>query len=280
MVEPVRRPFWRARLASAFATRLRSYRRQPRQWRLLAPAVFMLAGLLFVTSAVSSGGIGLRAGDFTDLDGLANSERHDVEGLRAHAAQLDAQVNRLSSRLGRDAPTALQRKVDALRGPVGLDPVRGPGVTVVLNDAPHDIQNSALNDPNVDISNLLVHQQDIQAVANALWAGGAEAMTIQGQRVVATTGIKCVGNSVVLHDVPYAPPYTIRAIGPTAQMLQSIAQSPYVDLYMEWVNSKYHLGWALTVNPELRLPGFTGSTELRYARPLTAGAKRSEGTVR
>ena len=52
-----------------------------------------------------------------------------------------------------------------------------------------------------------MHQQDIQAVVNALWAGGAEAMTIQGQRVISTTGIKCVGNTVVLHGVPYSPPY-------------------------------------------------------------------------
>ena len=50
-------------------------------------------------------------------------------------------------------------------------------------------------------------------MVNALWSGGAEAMTIQGQRVIATTGIKCVGNTVVLHGVPYAPPYVISAIG-------------------------------------------------------------------
>ena len=64
-----------------------------------------------------------------------------------------------------------------------------------------------------------MHQQDIQAVVNALWAGGAEAMTIQGQRVVSTTGIKCVGNVVILHGVPYSPPYRISAIGPTDDML-------------------------------------------------------------
>ena len=44
-------------------------------------------------------------------------------------------------------------------------------------------------------------------MVNALWRGGAEAMTIQGQRVISTTGIKCVGNTVVLHGIPYAPPY-------------------------------------------------------------------------
>ena len=50
-------------------------------------------------------------------------------------------------------------------------------------------------------------------MVNALWSGGAEAMTLQKQRVISTTGIKCVGNTVVLHGVPYAPPYEITAIG-------------------------------------------------------------------
>ena len=84
----------------------------------------------------------------------------------------------------------------------------GPTVSVTLDDAPSSV---AANGVDADL--LVVHQQDIQAVVNALWSGGAEAMTIQGQRVISTTGIKCVGNTVVLHGVPYAPPYVISAIG-------------------------------------------------------------------
>ncbi len=276
MVEPTRRQLWRARLAAAYAVRHRSYRRQPLAWRLLAPAVFLLAGLLFVTSAVSSGGIGLRAGDYTDLAGLASSQRLGVERLRTQAAALNSQVNELSAGLGSDSPRKLQAQIDALRGPVGLDPVHGPGLTVTLDDAPRDVQNS-LDNPDVDVSDLLVHQQDIQAVANALWAGGAEAMTIQGQRVVATTGIKCVGNSVVLHDVPYAPPYRISAIGPVDQMMQSIDDTPYIDFYLQVVE-RYDLGWNVDVEPDLRMPGFVGSTDLRYAKPATSPSKGTSGS--
>ena len=54
-------------------------------------------------------------------------------------------------------------------------------------------------------------------MVNALWSGGAEAMTIQGQRVISTTGIKCVGNTVLLHGVPYSPPYVITAVGDHAR---------------------------------------------------------------
>jgi uncharacterized protein YlxW (UPF0749 family) len=239
---------------------------------LLGPTVFGLAGLLFVTSAVSSGGTDLRAGGYTDLAGLASSERHDVERLRARAADLNDEVNDLSAALGTGTPTKLQRRIERLRGPVGLDPVEGPGLTVTLDDAPREALNS-LNDPNVDVSDLLVHQQDIQAVANALWAGGAEAMTIQGQRVSTTTGIKCVGNSVVLNDVPYAPPYHISAIGPADAMLASIESTRQIDYYLQYVDI-YGLGWDVEVEPQLEMPGFTGSTELRYATPA-AGSARS-----
>ena len=58
-----------------------------------------------------------------------------------------------------------------------------------------------------------MHQQDIQAVVNAMWAGGATAVTIEGQRVITTTGIKCEGNAVQLQGVPYPQPYEIQAVG-------------------------------------------------------------------
>ena len=120
---------------------------------------------------------------------------------------------------------------------------------------------------DIDPNYLVVHQGDIQAVANALWAGGAEAMTIQGQRVIATTGIKCVGNTVVLHDVPYSPPYVISAIGDPVALLTSLEDNPYlVHHYFPWA-AQYQLGYAVDARTHLQMSGFSGSPELRYAHP-------------
>jgi uncharacterized protein YlxW (UPF0749 family) len=254
---------WRIRLAAAFATRSRNYGDRSLAWRLLAPAVFVCAGVLFVTSMVSSQGTDLRAGRYDDLDGLANAEAQDLEGLRAQTADLNLQVDRLTKDLNSTASESEQRRADALKGPAGLTPVHGPGLTITLDDAP----DSALQKAGKDVSELLVHQQDIQAVANALWAGGAEAMTLQGQRVVATTGIKCVGNTVVLHGVPYSPPYRVSAIGPVGEMLAAVNQSPYIGYYLDLVPKG--LGWNVKVDPRLRMPGYDGSTELEYAHPVT-----------
>ncbi len=96
--------------------------------------------------------------------------------------------------------------------------MHGPAVRVTLTDAPVDFAP-----PGVNGDLLVVHEQDIQQVVNALWAAGAEAMTIQGQRVISTTAVKCVGNTVVLHGVPYAPPYVITSIGDIQRLEQGLA---------------------------------------------------------
>ena len=259
------RQSWAARLSAAFAARTRSYRSRSLGWRLLAPAMFVLAGTLFVTSMVSSQGTDLRAGQYDDLDGLANKQANALEGLRARSTELTAEVDRLTEDLGSVGGQADQRRAKQLEGPAGLSPVSGPGVTITLDDAPKQALDAAGDDLSV-VSDLLVHQQDIQAVVNALWAGGAEAMTIQGQRVVSTTGIKCVGNVVILHGVPYSPPYRISAIGPTDEMLASVTTSPYIGLYLQVVEES-GLGWDVATEPSMDFPGYTGTTDLEYARP-------------
>src|SRR3954453_18894950 len=88
-------------------------------WRLLAPAVFVLAGVLFITSMVSSQGTDLRAGRYDDLDSLANSQARDLAGIRARAADLSAQVDRLSKEAGSAADDPAQRKAGRLPGPAG-----------------------------------------------------------------------------------------------------------------------------------------------------------------
>ncbi|HEX4977865.1 MAG TPA: DUF881 domain-containing protein [Nocardioides sp.] len=261
---PHRAP-WHARLRSALTAPTAS-RLHPTRWRLLAPATFVLAGALFVASANTAGGTDIRGGRITDLAGLARAETDKLAELRNEQARLAAEVEVLSDQLAGTSSEVVER-AQALREPAGLAPVRGPGLTVTLTDAPDAVIESA----ETEIENLVVHQQDIQAVVNALWAGGAEAMTVQGQRVVSTTGIRCVGNTVVLHDVPYAPPYVISAIGPTEQMSAAIDASPYIGFYLQVVE-QYQLGWDLRIEEELEMPGYVGSTALEHARPVADDA--------
>jgi uncharacterized protein YlxW (UPF0749 family) len=224
---------------------------------------FTVAGALFATTALSSNGLDLRAGSIIDLDGVVHQERQRSDDLQARLAALNAEVDSLSHQVDDSQVAALQQQVDELRGPAGLAPASGPGLTVVLTDAPKSRIDEATAD-GVGADELVVHQQDIQAVVNALWAGGAQAMTIQGQRVVSTTGIKCVGNTVVLHGVPYSPPYRIAAIGDPGLLGASLAASDYIDAYLSVVEA-HGLGYEVNLSTHLALPAYSGSTVLKYA---------------
>ena len=117
----------------------------------------------------------------------------------------------------------------------------------------------------------MVHQQDIQAVVNAMWTAGADAMTLQGQRLMSTTGIKCVGNTVTLHGRPYSPPYVISAMGNPDSLLSALDASDYVTGYKTYV-AALDLGYAVTTDPDARMPAYEGGATLRYARPMTPEA--------
>ena len=232
-------------------------------WRLATPAVFVAAGILLVSSAVTSGGTDLRPGRYDSLADLAQQESHRVTALREEVAALRADVDELSAGLDSDVLEELERRTATLAGPAGLSAVRGPGLTVSLDDAPEEFRQAAGD----QVADAIVHQQDLQAVVNVLWAGGAEAMTLQGQRVVSTTAVKCVGNTVVLHGVPYSPPYVVRAIGDPDTLRSSLDASPYVQAYLQAVET-YQLGWMVRSERRVTAPAYTGPVELRNARPV------------
>ena len=165
-----------------------------------------LAGLMIVISATHAQGTDLRPARNTDLVSLVQSQSRRNAELTRQLTSVRKDVDGLAARGTDQSDLAPDVSRESRR--VGLTAVTGPGVTVILDDAPASV---AANGIEPDL--LVVHQQDIQAVVNALWSGGAEAMTIQDQRVISTTAVKCVGNTVVLHGIPYAPPYRIRAIG-------------------------------------------------------------------
>lgn len=247
-----------------------------RSWQVASALVFVVAGALFATTSLSSKGLDLRAASITDLGNVVRQERERSDELQARLARLNREVEQLSGQVGDSTVARLQREVAELRVPAGFSPVSGPGLTVVLDDAPEsEIDRAAAGDGEVSVDELVVHQQDIQAVVNALWAGGAEAMTIQGQRVISTTGIKCVGNTVVLHGVPYSPPYRIAAIGSPAALQESLDESEYIDAYLTFVD-RYDLGYDVTPSVRLEFPAFEGSNRLEYAE-ADADAAPSRG---
>jgi uncharacterized protein YlxW (UPF0749 family) len=234
------------------------------RWPVAVLSMCILAGGLFAAAAVTSDGSDLRpAGG--DVASLLQERALRVERSREEARELQEDIDDLAASAPGGSLDALLKRVARLQEVSGLTASRGPGVRVSLTDAPRSVDVPGL-DPNV----LVVHQQDIQAFVNALWAGGAEAVSLQGQRLISTTGIKCVGNTVVLDGVPYSPPYVIEAIGEPARLSSALDQSPEVVTYRDYVD-RYQLGLETRTLADIEMKAYGGTVGLTHARALTNG---------
>lgn len=246
----VRRAFRRA------LVRQRLRNRRSRSGRILTGVVCLAAGLMITVSAINARGIDLRPARNTDLVSLVQSESRRNAQLARQVTGLRSQVDQLAAQQGDPSQDAeLARRTEQ----AGLQAVTGPAVTVTLDDAPSDVASDGI-DPDL----LVVHQQDIQAIVNLLWSGGAEAMTIQGQRVISTTGIKCVGNTVILRGIPYAPPYRISAIGDPAKLKATLQNSDFVKIFKQYVQ-RYQMGYSVSTTARATFPGYRGALDLQYA---------------
>ena len=255
---------------SSEGVRSRLLRRSPRRprgpWRLGTPLVVALCGGLFIVSAANSGGTDLRPGRYTDLAALVQDEADEYDKLRNRVSDLNTEVAALSASMSDRDVNRYQSRVEKLKDPAGLVERSGTGVSVTLSDAPEDVINSTTGDLNP----LLVHQQDIQAVVNALWKGGASAVTVQGQRLISTTGIKCEGNSVLLQGVPYPSPYVIEAVGDPGRLTGAIALDDYLQIYRDQSEDPdIAIGWDLDLPDEVTAPAYDGLLDLSYAQPLS-----------
>lgn len=234
-------------------------------WRFATPLVVIACGALFVTSAANSDGTDLRPGRYTDLGSLVAAENREYEQLEARVRDLTADVERLTGQVGDSEVQQFQEEIDAMKGPAGLTPVSGPGLTITLSDAPAEVINSSTR----PIELMIVHQQDIQAVLNAMWKGGAEAVTVQGKRVVTTTGIKCEGNAVLLQGRAYPQPYTISAIGNPAALEAAVLQDDYLEAYRRDASlPDVSVGFEMVAAGQLDMPAYDGLTSLTYAEPI------------
>lgn len=235
-------------------------------WRLGVPVVCVAAGLLLGATHGVSGGDEIRRSDAPRLVDLVRESQQSVDRLSAEQDALTLEIdNHHGGSPGADAAlAAITTRGDLLAGDAGLAPMRGPGLVVTLNDAQRDAHGRFPRDASPD--DLVVHQQDIQAVINALWSAGAEGIQVQDQRIIATSAPRCVGNTLLLNGRTYSPPYVISAIGDAEAMQAALASAPLVTLYKRYA-VRFGLGY--TEDPrDVELVGHSASVRMKYAQPL------------
>ena len=245
-------------------TPARGHGRRPGRPRAATAGVMLVlasAGLLFAVSAETARGTQLRS-DRADAAGLVRSEQERHAARLARNADLRKKLtDRIEAEAaGNGTVRALGERAARLEPMTGLGPVAGPALSVTLDDAPR----SGRTREGVKPDDLVVHQQDVQAVVNALWAGGAEAMMLMDQRVISTSAVRCVGNTLILQGRVYSPPYTVTAIGDPARMRAALAASPQLEVYQDYVRV-LGLGYVVQEEGEVTLPAYSGSLEMSHA---------------
>ncbi|MFN8229166.1 MAG: DUF881 domain-containing protein [Mycobacterium sp.] len=231
-------------------------------WRWGVPVVCLLAGLLLAATHGVSGGTEIRSSDSPRLVDMVREAQAGVERLNAQRDALAGQIDNTHGRSSNLALAAMQARADDLAARLG--PVRGPGLVITLTDAQRDANGRFPRDAAPD--DLVVHQQDVQAVLNALWSAGAEAVQMQDQRLIATSAPRCVGNTLLLNGRTYSPPYTVTAIGDVAAMRAALAAAPLVTLYKQYV-VRFGLGYTEDARDDVRVAGYDEPIRMRYAQP-------------
>jgi len=235
-------------------------------WRFGVPLVCLLAGLLLAATHGVSGGAEIRRSDAPRMVDLVREAQQSVDRL---TSQRDSLVTTVDTHHGGSpgadaALAAITNRSAKLALDAGLDPMRGPGLVVTLNDAQRDAEGRFPRDASPD--DLVVHQQDVEAVLNALWSAGAEGIQVQDQRIIGTSAPRCVGNTLLLNGRTYSPPYVITAIGDSAAMQAALAAAPLVTLYKQYV-VRFGLGYREEQRAEVALVGHSEPVRMRFAKP-------------
>jgi uncharacterized protein YlxW (UPF0749 family) len=223
-------------------------------------AVLAVLGFLLVTTANSARADRKAAEPRKgELITLIESRRSQVGDLDAAVATLRAQVTEAERRAARDSQLSEEEAAAAqqLAMQAGTVALRGKGVTVRLAGADRPARS-----PD-DQSAGRIHDVDVQLVVNALLEAGAEALAVNGNRVVATTAIRSAGDTLVVNFRPLRPPYRIDAIGAD---LGRFEESEIAQRFRQWTKL-FGLSFSARRSTNLTVPAFAGRVAIATASP-------------
>jgi uncharacterized protein YlxW (UPF0749 family) len=233
-----------------------------RSWVLKVTIMSIGLGMLIAVSLktqqqMRSEGIG----DFRwpELVMAYKDARRQNERLHKQIAQLQDKLTDYEYQISQGSSSAklLNRELQEIKFLAGLTAAHGPGVTVTLKDSRKKTGPGAI--PIIDS---LIHDTDIWRVVNELSSAGAEAISINDQRVIAMTPIRCVGPVIQVNEVPIAQPYVIRAIGNpktlesalrmTGGVVDSMPDPDMIEIKQE---------------TDITVPAYAGSRRTNYLKP-------------
>lgn len=232
-------------------------------WSVAVPVIALLAGLMFAISSSTAGGSDLRS-DRVRLEQVIRERVRSIGVLEQQRKSLQGEVDVLTETLAAhdSGSAALAEPTAQAEQAAGLSAVRGPAVRVTLTDAPLGPDGELPAGARPD--DVVIHQSDVEGVVNAMWAAGADAVMIQGQRIIMTTSVRCVGNTLLLAGKVYSPPFVIVAIGDQDAIELALQDSPGVQLFLEAVDA-FGLGYDVEKVEQVTVPAYDGAIGVSHA---------------
>lgn len=202
------------------------------------------------------------------LQSLYNDVVEERDGLTEQVGQLQSELElyRQQAASGDEGSEALKTELEQMEITAGLTDVEGPGVTVVLED-------STQANVTGDEADYLIHDNDILSVINELRSAGAEAISLNGERIVSTSEVRCTGAVVTVNGRRYAAPYVIFAIGDPDTLYSALTmRNGVVDILSQW-----GITVRVTASDQLLIPAYSGTVDYQYAKPAAPDEDGGEG---
>ncbi|MEV6208518.1 DUF881 domain-containing protein [Kitasatospora sp. NPDC051914] len=238
-------------------------------------------GLALAATVVTVGGVNTSKAEPTlakERDALV----HRVNDSTRTADDLQRQVEDLRDRVGRAQQDALpvggDDRLAQLAARTGTGEISGPGVKLVIEDAAGTGAGGSVSNPREaeGFSNTgRLRDRDLQLVVNGLWLSGAEAISINGQRLTTLSAIRAAGDAVLVDNRPLVPPYTVLAVGNGERFAETFRSSS-AGRYLKLIEESYGIKSNLSVQKKMSLPAALGVT-LRTARPQSTESSAPAG---
>jgi uncharacterized protein YlxW (UPF0749 family) len=225
--------------------------------------ICLLVGILLAVQLRTSDNYGtsLRGTRVDDEAFKINTLTQQNEALSQEIVSLREELTNVGS--DSQLTADLQEELKKANMLAGLTAVSGPGITVTLNDSPRTLQPG--DDPNA----LLVHDIDILNIVNEMRASGAEAISVNDQRITSMSEIRCAGTTILVNMNKIAPPFVIKATG-DPQLLESglsIRGGKLEEL------RSFGLQTQLVRNDMIQIPAYSGVLNFQYTSPTESDAK-------
>jgi len=224
-------------------------------WLLVALAV--LSALVLIAASQTAANSTADAQQRRDLIHQLTQRKAALSQVNAAIKAVQAEINSLESGLSSNQQLSgsTRSRLGRWGTESGISAVSGPGIEVVVNDAPKSAGPRGV-----------VQDHDLQQLVNGLWQVGAEAISINGQRITSLTAIRTAGAAITVNYQSLTPPYVVDAIGNPATMPAQLAQT---DSGAAWLDLQQQLGmvFTITTKSELNL-GAATLPALRFAKVL------------